>query len=146
MRVLGLDVGMKRIGVALSDPTGLLATPLLIIQHTTLQADFDAILKLARDNDVERILVGIPVSLDGALHHQAHIIQAFRDKLASQTTLPIDTWDERFSTMEAKERMEEAGIKPARWKSLLDAAAAAIVLQAYLDSKRSSQPPQTREL
>ena len=134
MRILALDVGERRIGVALSDPTGFLATPLTAIERTGGKADFQRIVDLATESEAERILIGIPVSMDGVEREQARSVREFCRRLAGQTGMPIDTLDERLTTVEAERRLRERGASAKERKALVDSAAAAILLQAYLDS------------
>lgn len=139
MRILALDVGEKRIGVAASDPTGTLASPVTVLQRTGLKRDLEEVLRLAREYEAERILVGMPISLDGVAREQARLVQGFCDQLAALTAIPVATWDERFSTVEAERRMREAGRSPEKRRQTRDAVAAAVLLQSYLESLGRSQ-------
>lgn len=139
MRVLGLDVGERRIGLALSDATGLIATPLLAIERTGLDSDVRQVLEAASNHQAERIVVGVPVSLSGQVGEQARSVREFVRTLRTATALRVDTWDERLSTVEAERRLREAGGKPSREHGRLDAASAAIILQAYLDRINSKR-------
>ena len=136
MRVLALDVGEKRIGVALSDPTGLLASPLTTISSTSESRDIDAVLRLAVEHEVEEIIVGLPLSLSGRLGPQAKQVARFVGSLSKRADVEVKTLDERYSTAEAERLLRQAGVEPSRERARVDAAAAAVVLQAYLDSKR----------
>lgn len=133
MRILALDVGDRRIGVAVSDPTGSIATPLAVIQRSGDENDFTAVLEHARQQGAQRMLVGLPISLSGRLHGQARAVQLFVAALKSRSTVPVETLDERFTTVQAERRMQEAGLSAQKRKALRDAAAAAILLQGYLD-------------
>ena len=133
-RLLGLDVGGRRIGVAISDSEGSLATPYSAIQRRSLKEDIATILKVAQQEDVGCIVVGVPFSLDGSVGTQATIILAFYEALKTASLVLVDTCDERFSTAEAEQRLREAGIQPSRNKARLDAASAAVILQAYLNA------------
>ena len=135
-RLLGLDVGDRRVGVAVSDPTGTLASPLTALERRSTKRDVAAVLELARQQEAEGIVVGIPVSLDGALHAQARRTQSFFTALYAASFLPLATWDERFSTDEAERMLRESGVEPSRERGRVDAAAAAIILQGYLDAHR----------
>jgi len=134
---MGLDIGEKRIGVALSDPLGIMASALTVIERTTDDAAIKQIVELARQNDVERIVIGLPRSLDGSLGKQAQTVQAFIELLKSHTELPVITWDERFSTVAAERMLLEAGMKRDKRKRHRDAVAAAFILQGYLDRERN---------
>ena len=137
MRILGLDIGEKRIGVALSDPLGIMAGALTVIERTTDEAAIKQILDLACENEVERIVVGMPRSLDGSLGKQAQAVQSFIDSLKGHTQLPLVTWDERLSTVAAERTMLEIGMKRDKRKKRRDSLAAAFILQGYLDRERS---------
>ena len=137
MRILGLDIGEKRIGVALSDPLGIIAGALTVIERTTDEAAIKQILDLACENEVERIVVGMPRSLDGSLGKQAQAVQSFIDSLKGHTQLPLVTWDERLSTVAAERTMLEVGMKRDKRKKRRDSLAAAFILQGYLDRERS---------
>ncbi|MBM3156817.1 MAG: Holliday junction resolvase RuvX [Chloroflexi bacterium] len=133
---MGLDIGEKRIGVALSDPMGIIASALTVIERTTDDAAIKQIIELARQNEVERIVVGLPRSLDGSIGKQAQAVQAFVELLKAHTELPIVTWDERLSTVAAERALLEAGTKRDKRKKHRDAVAAAFILQGYLDSQK----------
>ena len=129
-------MGQRRIGLAICDPDGLLATPYSAVTRTILDQDIATIMALVEQEDVARIVVGLPVSLDGILGPQAHETRAFCDALKEGSAIPVETWDERFSTVEAESHLREAGVQPSRDRGRLDAAAAAVILQAYLDAHR----------
>jgi len=137
MRALGLDVGQKRIGVALSDIEGILASPLTVIDAVDIEQTLSDISGLCDQYQVERIVVGLPISMDGTLGRQAEVVQQFIGRLTDAVKLTIDTWDERLSSIEADRAMIAAGTKKDKKKILRDAIAAAIILQAYLDRKRN---------
>ena len=131
MCVLGLDIGEKRIGVALAD--GLLAIPLSVIDRTGEAVEMEQLLALAREYGAERIVVGLPRSIDGSIGKQAERVLAFSGALAQYVDIPVDTWDERLSTVTAERLLIDTGMKRKKRKGKLDAMAAAIILQAYLD-------------
>jgi len=134
---MGLDIGEKRIGVALSDSLGMIAGPLTVVERKTDDDAIRQIIVLARENEVERIVVGLPRSLDGSLGKQAQAVQSFVDLLKGHTRLPVVTWDERLSTVAADRMMMEAGVKRDKKKKQRDSLAAAFILQGYLDRQRS---------
>ena len=136
LRFLCLDVGERRIGLAVSDPSGLIATPLGFIRRTELRRDIAGILERARERQAERIVVGLPLSLNGRVGPQAKKVQAFLKALRGKTDLTVDTADERFSTAEAERLLSEAGRQPSRHRGEVDAAAAAVILQEYLNQLR----------
>jgi putative Holliday junction resolvase len=134
MRILGLDIGDRRVGVAISDPVEIIATPLTVITRDDDNAALSAIMQLVDQYDVKRIVVGLPYSLDGSLGRQASKVKDFVDKLSQNTSAGIELWDERLSTVAVERLLRGAGNKKARERSRLDAAAAAFILQGYLDS------------
>jgi len=127
---LGLDPGEKRIGVALSDPRGILASPLIIVNCTDEEADIEAILDIVRQNQVGQIIVGLPRSMDGSIGKQAEKVKTFVEMLRNHTEVPVDFRDERLSTVSAKRLMR--GVRKID-KTGHDAIAAALILQGYLD-------------
>lgn len=131
MAILGLDVGEKRIGVALAD--GLLAIPLTVIDRAGEEADLERVLTLAEEHEVKRIVVGLPRSLDGSIGRQAERVLSFSSALSESTDVPVDTWDERLSTVSAERLLLGAGVKRDKRRARRDAMAAAIILQSYLD-------------
>lgn len=135
-------MGDSRIGVALSDPTGSIVSPLAAIRRVNLDDDLAAIAGLAQEHDVAAIVVGLPVSLSGGLGPQGRAVREFIRALSERSAVPVHAQDERFSTVEAERLLREAGREPSRNKGLRDSAAACVILQAYLDSARSC--PSTR--
>jgi putative Holliday junction resolvase len=133
MRILALDVGDSRIGVAMSDPEQIIASPLTVIARDEDSSAIEAIIRLVSQYDVKRIVVGMPYSLDGSVGRQADKVKDFVDKLSQRINTGIDLWDERLSTVAAERLLSEAGNKKAR-RSRRDDAAAAYILQGYLDS------------
>ena len=129
---MGLDVGDKRIGVALSDPYGILASPLTIISRQNEAVDIESIIHIVSQRQVGLIIVGLPRSMNGSLNKQAEKVKAFTQNLGKQSRVPIELRDERLSTVSARRLMQDARNKRARHD---DAIAAAIILQGYLDEK-----------
>jgi len=136
-RVMGLDIGDRRIGVALSDSLKIMAGALTVVERVTDDAALKQIIDLARENEVERIVVGMPRSLDGSLGKQAQAVQSFVDLLKECTDIPVVTWDERLSTVAAERTMLEVGMKRDKRKKHRDSLAAAFILQGYLDRQKS---------
>jgi putative Holliday junction resolvase len=142
-RLLALDLGERRIGVAVSDPTRTLARPLTVIVRASRQTDFDAIAQLVNDYQVERVIVGLPLSLDGSEGPQARQVRRYAERLAQALTVPIELWDERYSTVTAAEVLRAKGKRRRRRgnrqqeRGKLDATAAAVFLQTYLDDRAS---------
>lgn len=123
-------------GVALSDPQGVLASPLTIITRQNEAADIEAIINIISQHQVERVVVGLPRSMDGSLGNQAEKVKAFVQKLSNQTKVSVEFRDERLSTVLARRLMQAAYAKKPGKKAQDDAIAAAIILQGYLDEER----------
>lgn len=130
-------MGGSRIGLALSDQLGIIASPLGFINRTTTTADIEAILDKALRHKASQILIGMPITAKGRTGRQAQLVHEFCEELQGCTAIPLLTWDERYSTLEAEILLRQAGQKPSRDKGLLDAAAAAVILQSYLDSGKA---------
>ena len=126
-------MGDRKIGVALSDPRGILASPFTIIDRIDEKSDIDTITDIVREHGVEQIVVGLPISMDGSIGSQAKKVKAFTRELCNHTEVPVEFRDERLSTVSAKRMMREAGNKKNRKNIRHDAVAAAIILQVYLD-------------
>ena len=130
---MALDVGDSRIGVALSDPMEILASPLTIIKRLNDASDVLSIAKLVNEHKAGKLIVGLPVSLSGGEGMQAEKVKAFVSSLKPSLSIPLEMFDERFSTVTAREYMRETGKKKDRFKKHDDAIAAAVILQNYLD-------------
>ena len=131
-------MGDRRIGVAASDPMGLLATPQGYIQRTRAELDITRVLEYVVEREAEAIVVGMPLSLNGRHGPQAKKVGAFVARLRARAGVPVYTMDERFSTAEAERLIRQTGRQPSRNKGQVDAAAAAVILQDYLNSQRDS--------
>lgn len=137
VRILGLDVGSRTVGVALSDETRLLASPLLTIRRTGVARDVGEVVRLASEHEVSVIVVGMPFELSGRIGFSARRVSGFIDALKKQWTGQVETWDERMSTVAAERSLLEADMSRRRRKTVVDKVAAAIILQGYLDATRS---------
>ncbi len=133
---MGLDIGDKRIGVALSDPGGILASPLTIINRRDERLDIEAITNIINQHQVKQIIVGLPRSMDGSIGKQAEKVQAFTQRLCQHTEVPVEFRDERLSTVSAKRLMQSIGRKKSKRKIRDDSIAAALILQGYLDEAK----------
>ena len=102
MRVLGLDLGTRRIGTALSDPSGKIALPLGVVDRTQLKQDLAALTALVREHDVERVVVGLPIHMDGRIGDAAKAAQAMAEQLSEAAGIPVDTLDARWTSVEAE--------------------------------------------
>ncbi len=133
-RVMALDVGERRVGVAVSDPTGTLATPHTVVQRRSKAEDFAAVAELVAELDIELVVVGLPLTLDGEMGPQARRVTRYAQALAETLDVPVEFYDERYSTVTADELLIKSGRKR---RVPIDAAAAAVILQDYLESQRA---------
>ena len=140
MRVIGLDLGSKRIGVALSNSDLTVATPYDVIQRADkVEKDHIAILNIAGEWEVNKIIVGLPISLDGTLGASAKSVTNEVEKLRGVTDIPIETHDERFTTVTAEQILLRQNVKRDKKKSVVDKVAATIILQGWIDSFNNSK-------
>lgn len=140
MRVLGLDLGSRRIGVAVSDPDGRIATPVEVVARSgDHAADRRRLVALAGEWEAECIVVGLPFSLDGSLGPAAELALAEVAALRSETAIPVETVDERFTTVTASQALREAGVPGRRSRRVIDAVAAAVLLQSWLDARHTAE-------
>lgn len=140
MRILGLDVGDKTIGVAVSDELGITANPIGVIQRSTsIRKDIGEVCGVAKKFAVEKIVVGMPLMLDGSVGVQAEKVQEFVEELRKRTAIPVEVWDERLTTSQVERVLIEMDQSRAKRKKQLDKLAAAIILQSYMDSHRSAR-------
>lgn len=139
MRILALDAGERRVGIAISDPTGTVARPLQTLVRDSREDDFAAIAAIVAEHDIALVVVGQPLSLDGTEGPQARRVARYADALAAHLSIPIVPWDERFTTIVADEILhrnrKDKKKRRAHAKSEVDAVAAAVILQSYLDSQ-----------
>jgi putative Holliday junction resolvase len=141
-RLLALDVGEKRMGVAICDESQTLARPLLTLKRASKKEDFARLAILCAEQAIEKVIVGLPRTLRSEEGPQAQRVRRYAHELQAALNLPIDFWDERYSSVDAQERLSVSSRK-ARTKGDIDSAAAAIILQEYLDARRGSQLPTT---
>ncbi|MBD2665390.1 Holliday junction resolvase RuvX [Richelia sinica] len=134
---LGLDVGSKRIGVAGCDGTGLIATGITTIERKSFREDVELIQKLVSDRQVQVLVIGLPYSMDGSLGFQARQVKKFAQRLAQTLNLPLEYVDERLTSYQAEQMLIAENRSPSRNKGLIDRKAAALILQQWLDTRRS---------
>ena len=137
MRILGIDYGHKRFGLALSDEGETLASPLPAYQRRDTGQDLAFLAALVREKNVGQIVVGLPRNMDGSLGEMANEVLAFVETLKEKTDLPIDTFDERLSSIEAERVLIQADLSRKRRKTLRDSLAAVLILQGYLESRKT---------
>jgi putative holliday junction resolvase len=139
MRVLSIDYGLKRIGLALSDPTGLLAQGFGVLQRVSDKGAVEDIAKVVLENEVGEVVVGLPKNMNGSIGQRAEQCKAFADKLAGSVSIPVVMYDERLTTVAATRVLIDADMRRNKRKRVVDEIAATILLQNYLDYKRSTQ-------
>ena len=135
LKLLALDLGERRIGLAVSDTAGALVFPAGHLLRTKLSQDVERVLEIAQDKDVQGFVVGIPYSLDGGTARGALRAQGFARALQKRTAYPVYSVDERFTSVEAEGLLREAGRQPSRDKGAVDEAAAVLILQRFLTSQ-----------
>ena len=136
IRILGLDHGARRIGVAISDELGLTAQPLLTVVHTNHRNDLRSLGRLLRRYRCSAIVVGWPIHLSGDRSPRALAAEKFADALRTEFNLPVHLWDERMSTAEAHRHLDASGRGPRDRKDVIDQVAAVLILQSWLDAHR----------
>lgn len=137
-RLMGLDFGSKTVGVALSDPTGLIASPFEIVtreKEDKLRRTLARIEEIIAEYNVKKIILGYPVNMDGSEGERVRKTEEFRDMLIRRTGLDVILFDERLTTVEAHEIMSDANVKGIDRKKYVDKIAAALILQGYMDSE-----------
>lgn len=145
MRIMAIDYGDARTGVAVSDPTGLLAGQTFLIKSRKAQVVLEELVALAKAQGAEELVMGYPRNMDGTLGPRAEKYAAFAKKLEAATGLPVILWDERRTTVDAHRILGEQGIRAKNRKDKVDAMAATLILEGYLDRKRIQAQRQNRE-
>jgi putative Holliday junction resolvase len=141
LRILGIDLGSVRIGVAMSDGTATLASPLVVVNRSKRRSiDHAAIKRIVDEWEVERIVVGLPLSLDGSVGTAASAALAEADELGVATGVPVETYDERLTTVSAHQILREQGVAGPDRRARVDMVAAAVLLQAWLDGQSADGP------
>lgn len=136
MRIMGLDFGSRRIGVAVSDELGLTAQGLKVIPRKSKEEDLEEILSLVTQMGVGQIVVGLPKNMDGTLGKEAGKVLAWVELLRAKTRVPVTTWDERLTTVDATKVLLQADLSRKRRKEVVDKVAAVLILQGFLDQQR----------
>jgi|TARA_B110000116_G_scaffold270549_1_gene288894 putative Holliday junction resolvase len=135
MRALALDVGDARIGLAISDPRGVVCLPIEALVRSKESDDLAAVVDLAKREGAETIVVGLPLSLDGTHGPAARQMRRFTSSLRKLADIPVESYDERFTTTEAENRLRAAGYEPSRNRARLDSMAAVIILESFLAAR-----------
>lgn len=137
MRILGLDVGDRKIGIAVSDPTMSIAQALKLYRRASLAEDLKELKRVAQEHDVKEIVIGLPKDLSGDIGTRAKGVMAFAEEIEKHTLIPTILWDERFSTNEANRIFEMAQVSHKKRKPFIDMMASQIILQGYLDAQKT---------
>lgn len=137
MRVMGLDMGTRTIGVAVSDPLGMTAQPVKTVKRTGRSADIKELSAIIAEFEITEIVLGLPLRLNGTQSPMSEAVEFFAEKLGTHTGLPIKLWDERLSTAAVTRVLKEADMSRAKRKKVVDKLAACYILQGYLDSRGS---------
>ncbi len=138
-RILALDLGKRRIGLALSDPLGITAQGLPTLQRTNIRSDLDALAGLIQQHEVAEILMGQPLHMSGREGRQAEYTRDFADRLTKRTGLEVKMWDERWTTVAAQRVLRESGASIEKRAKAVDKLSAVILLSSYLDSQAEPQ-------
>lgn len=136
MRIMGIDYGTRRIGVAISDPSCTMAHPLDTVQVKGDGSHMEQIEKIVRDYEVGKIVVGLPVNMDGSMGESARKVMGWAEALERSVDVPVELWDERLTTSEAHEFLIRLEVKGKKRRHIIDKIAASIMLQDYLEAKR----------
>jgi len=137
MIILSVDYGDKRTGIAVCDKLEMLASPVCVITEWNADSLAEKIIEIANEKKAEEIVVGMPKNMDGSSGFRADACKALGDKLAALTTTPIKFWDERLTTVSAHKILNENNIRSKKRKAIVDAVAADIILQDYIDSRKN---------
>jgi putative holliday junction resolvase len=135
-RILGLDVGSRRIGVAVSDPLGITAQGLETLQRRNKRLDFEALERIIRENEVREIVVGLPLRMSGAEGTQSEKMQDFAEELRKRFRLTVHLWDERLTSAEANRVLRETELSIGKRAKAVDRMAAVLILQGWMESRR----------
>lgn len=134
-RILGIDYGTVRIGLALSDPTGTLASPLPCLEKKSIPQIRTALTELIQNHDIAKIIVGLPRNMDGSYGPSAEKVRYFISQIESNLNIPIETQDERLTTVQASKQLSSIGMSQKDLRKKLDSSSASLILQQYLDRK-----------
>ncbi|MDQ3264582.1 MAG: Holliday junction resolvase RuvX [Myxococcota bacterium] len=145
MRTMGLDVGTKTVGVAISDALGMTAQPITTVRRTSLRVDLEALAKLARDYEVTHVVVGLPLNMDASEGPRAEASRKFGAAVEAKLGVSIEYWDERLSTVAAQRVLIEGDVRRERRRELIDQLAASYILQGWLDGRAGREARAAQE-
>jgi putative Holliday junction resolvase len=134
MKVLGLDIGEKRIGIAISDELGYTAQGMRVLNRSGLEDDLTVLRELIKETEATEVVVGLPKNMDGSLGESAQKVLSFAKKVEESFSIPVILWDERWTTAEATRLLVDADISRSKRRKVVDKLAAVLILQGYLDS------------
>ncbi len=134
---MGLDVGEKTIGIAVTDPLSIMAQPVTTIRRTSLEKDFALINETITAYDIGEIVIGLPLNMDGSSGEKVKVVLLFKDRLSMAVSIPVTTWDERLSTVAMQKTMIDADVSRKKRKKAIDKLAAVFILQGYMDAKKT---------
>jgi putative Holliday junction resolvase len=134
MRVLGIDYGTVRLGIAVSDDLGMIATGRETIKVQSMPEAIEKTVEVVQKYDAERVVVGLPLNMDGSSSAMSEAVQVFVERLGKKVDLPIETWDERMTSQEAERVLIEADVSRTKRKKVIDKMAAQAILQSWLDA------------
>ncbi|MCH7600373.1 MAG: Holliday junction resolvase RuvX [Myxococcales bacterium] len=143
MRTLGLDIGSKRIGLAISDEDGIFAFPSGKLERVGRKQDLEALVRLIAERGIDRAVIGVPLHMNGRPGKGAEAARSFARDLAETAGIAVDTIDERLTTIEAKRALSAVGRRAKQQKDVIDSVAAAIILNTYLELRRNDSPPES---
>ncbi|MDD5424302.1 MAG: Holliday junction resolvase RuvX [Candidatus Omnitrophica bacterium] len=138
MRVLGLDFGEKRIGVAVSDPLGIIAQGVTVIERKNIEEDLKAINAIISEYGAESIVVGMPINMDGTKGKSADKVAEFVELLKASAGIPVATYDERLSTKESEKFLISSDVSRRKRKNVIDKVAAQLILESYLERLKNN--------
>ena len=144
-RLLGLDIGERRVGMALSDLLDITAQPLGVLERSNLKTDLDELSRICSENNVRELVVGLPTNQQGEIGPQAEKVMDFAGRIGDKTGLPVRTWDERFTTVAADRALRDGGVHGRKRKGIRDRMAAQMILQGYMDARHSPCRPTPEE-
>lgn len=136
---MGLDVGEKTIGIAVSDPLLIMAQPVTTIRRTSLEKDFACIAEEIKKYEIGEIVIGLPLNMDGSSGEKVKVVLLFKDKLTAAVSIPVVTWDERLSTVAMQKTLIDADVSRSKRRQVIDKLAAVFILQGYMDFKKMGQ-------
>ena len=139
MRILGLDLGARRIGISISDVRASVATPAGTLERTNLARDLSALGALICEREVERVVVGLPIHMNGRKGPEAEAARRFAAALSEATGVTVDLLDERWTSVEAERALRESGVRPSKRRKSIDSVAATILLRTYLAQRALTQ-------